>query len=85
MEYNSSNNRNSLNNSNSRGFNNGYDRFANVRSNSNSNTNTNSNEKTQSLYGFPEKDDYMSISLREQIANLENKFYYDNCRFEPKN
>lgn len=33
--------------------------------------------------GFPEKNDYMSNSLKNQINNLENKFYYNNCRWEP--
>ena len=91
-DLNNSNSRNLINNnrtlntsdhfSNTPGM---FDRFANVNSNGNSNRNSNGNEKHQSLYGFPEKDDYMSVSLREQIANLENKFYYDNCRFEPVN
>jgi len=97
ISYHSGNNQNRGNNSNVsslinsnrtlNGGNNGttniYDRFANV--NSNGTADVTANEKTQSLYGFPEKDDYMSVSLREQIVNLENKFYYDNCRFEPDN
>ena len=32
---------------------------------------------------LPPKDDYMSNSLRQQLNDLENKFYYNNCRWEP--
>jgi hypothetical protein len=33
--------------------------------------------------GLPNKDEYMSNSLRQQLNNLENRFYYNNCRWEP--
>ena len=39
-------------------------------------------EKQYSLYGLPEKDEYMSQKLREQLDNLDSKFYYDNCRYK---
>jgi hypothetical protein len=35
-----------------------------------------------SIYGLPQKDEYMSQTLKEQIDNLETKFYYDNCRYQ---
>jgi hypothetical protein len=33
--------------------------------------------------GLPNKDAYMSNALRSQLNDLENKFYYNNCRWEP--
>jgi len=33
--------------------------------------------------GLPNKDDYMSNSLKKQLNDLENRFYYNNCRWEP--
>jgi len=42
----------------------------------------NVDSKATTLYGFPEKDEYMSQTLKEQINNLKSKFYYDNCQFE---
>jgi len=69
------NNLNNLNNSNnsSRKKKSGVSQSNNVSS------------KATTLYGFPEKDEYMSQTLKEQINNLESKFYYDNCQFEPIN
>ncbi len=34
-------------------------------------------------FGLPEQDEYMSQTLRNQLTNLETKFYYDNCRYSP--
>ena len=34
-------------------------------------------------YGLPDTDEYMSQSLQEQLNQLHNKFYYDNCRYAP--
>lgn len=31
---------------------------------------------------LPNKDEYMTPLLRQQLDMMENKFYYDNCRFE---
>jgi len=31
--------------------------------------------------GLPKADEYMSQTLKEQINNMESKFYYDNCRY----
>jgi len=39
--------------------------------------------KDYSMYGLPEQDEYMSQTLRDQLRNLETKFYYDNCRYTP--
>lgn len=39
--------------------------------------------KDLNMYGLPEQDEYMSQTLRSQLQNLETKFYYDNCRYEP--
>ena len=39
--------------------------------------------KDFSMYGLPEQDEYMSQTLRDQLRNLETKFYYDNCRYTP--
>lgn len=33
--------------------------------------------------GLPAKDNYMSNGLKQQLNNMENKFYYNNCRWEP--
>jgi hypothetical protein len=33
--------------------------------------------------GLPNKDNYMPNSLKQQLNNLENRFYYNNCRWEP--
>lgn len=33
--------------------------------------------------GLPKKDNYMSNNLRKQLNSMENKFYYNNCRWEP--
>lgn len=33
--------------------------------------------------GLPRKDAYMSNSLRKQLNSMENRFYYNNCRWEP--
>jgi hypothetical protein len=35
------------------------------------------------LHSIPDNDDpYINDSFREQIANLSNKFYYDNCKYQ---
>jgi hypothetical protein len=47
-------------------------------------TSTNSRNITLAeAQGLPNKDDYMSNSLKNQLNNLENRFYYNNCRWEP--
>jgi len=33
------------------------------------------------LFNLPEKDDYMSTQLREQIHTLRTQYYYDNCQY----
>jgi hypothetical protein len=33
--------------------------------------------------GLPKKDSYMSNSLKNQLNDMENRFYYNNCRWEP--
>ena len=33
------------------------------------------------LFNLPEKDDYMSPELREQIDTLRTQYYYDNCQY----
>jgi hypothetical protein len=48
----------------------------------------NNNNDNQSLslseaQGLPPKDAYMSNSLKQQIKEMEHKFYYNNCRWEP--
>lgn len=45
--------------------------------------NYNNNVSLAESQGFPEKNSYMSNSLRNQINDLENRFYYNNCRWEP--
>lgn len=35
------------------------------------------------VQGLPLKDSYMSNSLKTQIDKMEDKFYYNNCRWEP--
>jgi len=37
----------------------------------------------QEVHGMPKPDKYMSNSLKSQIEELENKFYYNNCKLEP--
>jgi hypothetical protein len=37
----------------------------------------------QEVHGMPKPDGYMSNSLKSQIEELENKFYYNNCKLEP--
>jgi len=86
------NNRNNLNNYNNRNNLNNYNNSNNssretdsrVSSSRLSQSNSGGSKPT-TLYGFPEKDAYMSQTLKEQIDNLESKFYYDNCQFEPIN
>jgi hypothetical protein len=34
------------------------------------------------LFNLPEKDDYMSPQLREQIDTLRTLYYYDNCQYK---
>lgn len=33
--------------------------------------------------GLPAKNDYMSNSLRKQLNSMEDRYYYNNCRWEP--
>ena len=33
------------------------------------------------LFNLPEKDNYMSPQLREQIDTLRTQYYYDNCQY----
>lgn len=33
------------------------------------------------LFNLPEKDEYMSPQLREQIDTLRTQYYYDNCQY----
>lgn len=33
------------------------------------------------LFNLPDKDDYMSPQLREQIDTLRTQYYYDNCQY----
>ena len=83
---NNRNNRNNLNNRNNRNNYNNSSRETNSRvSNSRLSQSNSGGSKPTTLYGFPEKDAYMSQTLKEQIDNLESKFYYDNCQFEPIN
>jgi hypothetical protein len=42
----------------------------------------NPNAPKMGLYGLPEKDAYMSDTLRNQIDTLADRYYYDNCRFK---
>ena len=34
------------------------------------------------LYGLPEKDIYMTSTLKNQIDALGDKYYYDNCKYK---
>tara|TARA_B100000315_G_C14049258_1_gene351134 strand:- start:76 stop:408 length:333 start_codon:yes stop_codon:yes gene_type:complete len=77
------NNRNNLNNYNNSN-NSSKETDSRVSSSRLSQSNSGGSKPT-TLYGFPEKDAYMSQTLKEQIDNLESKFYYDNCQFEPIN
>lgn len=52
--------------------------------NTNTNTNTIGPQRMQSSnMGFPKEDEYMSKSLKTQLEQLHQKFYYDNCRYAP--
>jgi hypothetical protein len=33
-----------------------------------------------SIFNLPEKDEYMSAELRNQVDMLRTQFYYDNCQ-----
>jgi cell division protein FtsL len=33
--------------------------------------------------GLPDTDEYMSRALRAQLSELQDRFYYDNCRYAP--
>lgn len=33
------------------------------------------------LFNLPEKDEYMTPQLREQIDTLRTQYYYDNCQY----
>jgi hypothetical protein len=35
---------------------------------------------TYALYNLPEKDEYMTADLRNQIDTLRTRYYYDNCQ-----
>lgn len=35
---------------------------------------------TYALYNLPEKDEYMTADLRNQIDTLRTQYYYDNCQ-----
>lgn len=35
---------------------------------------------TFALYNLPEKDEYMTTDLRNQIDTLRTQYYYDNCQ-----
>ncbi len=41
----------------------------------------NPNAPKYGLFNLPEKDDYMSPQLREQIDTLRTQYYYDNCQY----
>ena len=36
---------------------------------------------TYALFNLPEKDEYMTTDLRNQIDALRTRYYYDNCQF----
>lgn len=38
---------------------------------------------TYALYNLPEKDEYMTPDLRNQIDTLRTQYYYDNCQPSP--
>ncbi len=38
---------------------------------------------TFALYNLPEKDEYMTADLRNQIDTLRTQYYYDNCQQSP--
>jgi hypothetical protein len=40
---------------------------------------------TYALFNLPEKDEYMTTDLRNQIDALRTQYYYDNCQFIEKN
>lgn len=42
--------------------------------------NVNPNAPTYALYNLPEKDEYMTADLRNQIDVLRTQYYYDNCQ-----
>lgn len=42
----------------------------------------NPNAPKMGLVGIPEKDSYMTDTLRNQIDTLADKYYYDNCKFK---
>jgi cell division protein FtsL len=33
--------------------------------------------------GLPDTDEYMSRALRAQLSEIQDRFYYDNCRYAP--
>ena len=39
-------------------------------------------EVPENSLGGIEEDDYMSDELKKQIKDMEDRFYYDNCRME---
>jgi hypothetical protein len=45
----------------------------------------NPNAVTYALFNLPEKDEYMTTDLRNQIDALRTQYYYDNCQFIEKN
>lgn len=60
-----------------------YNNINNNMNNDMMNNNMMNNISLAESQGLPDKNDYMSDSLRQQLNDLENKFYYNNCRFEP--
>lgn len=38
---------------------------------------------TYALFNLPEKDEYMTTDLRNQIDTLRTQYYYDNCQQSP--
>lgn len=44
----------------------------------------NPNAPTYALFNLPEKDEYMTADLRNQIDTLRTQYYYDNCQFVNK-
>lgn len=66
------------------------DSIPNTRRKVNNNSQNNSQNKSQNnnitfaeSQGFPQKNDLMTNSLKEQIDQLENRYYYNNCKWEP--
>lgn len=41
----------------------------------------NPNASSYALFNLPEKDEYMTTDLRNQIDTLRTQYYYDNCKY----